>query len=141
MGARQWHVARAKHHLEVAEFLAVTYVDWAAVALFYSALQYVHSSLADEPGLRKDERHPRKHTAPAGEANGGRGINQLVRDLYPAIQIAYMSLFDASRRTRYDFDQLGHDQVWPLLKAQHRVVVDYCVSLNGTRPPISTQSP
>ena len=92
MGARKWHVARAEHHLEVGQHLQGRYEDWAAVALAYSALHYVHSSLADEPALLKDERHPRKHTAPAGAGNGGRGTNQLVRDLYPSIHVQYRSL-------------------------------------------------
>lgn len=140
MGARGWHVARAKHHAEVAAYLEATYADWAAVALFYSALHYVHSSLADEPSLPKDERHPRKHTAPSGAENGGRGVNQLVRDLYPGIELSYKSLFDASRRTRYDLDKLGPMAV-PMLKRQHRDVREFCVALNGTRPPLSTQAP
>jgi len=141
MGARNWHVSRAKHHFEVAEHLSQKYLDWAAVALFYSALHYVHSSLADEPTLLKDERHPRKHTAPAGQANAGRGVNQLVRDLYGGIQVSYISLFELSRRTRYDVHQLGGLTVWPLLKRQHHDVETFCVNLNNTRPPMSTQAP
>jgi hypothetical protein len=46
-------------------------------ALFCSALQNVHSPLADEPTLVKDERHPRKRSAPQGAQHGGRGLNQL----------------------------------------------------------------
>src|SRR4051794_23850879 len=107
MGARNWHVARAEYHFKVADHLRDDYPDWAAVALFYSALHYVHSSLADEPSLAKDERHPRKHPAPAGAANGGRGVNQLVRDVYGQIHTQYMSLFEMSRRTRYDMAQMG----------------------------------
>lgn len=140
MGARGWHVSRAQHHFQVAAFLEPKYPDWSAVALFYSAHQYVHSSLADEPELDKDERHPRKHTAPAGDASGGRGTNQLVRDLYPSIWVAYASLCDASHRTRYDFKQLGPMAV-PMLKLQHSEVKTFCTGLNQTRPPRSTQAP
>ena len=140
MGARTWHAARAKHHKEVADFLKDKYPDWAAVALFYSALSYVHSSLADEPSLAKDERHPRKHTAPPGSANAGRGVNQLVRDLYPAIHTQYMSLFEMSRRTRYDFEKLG-SMAYPMLVLQWKSVADFCTGLNQGRPTIPTQAP
>lgn len=140
MGARAWHVARAKYHKEVADFLKDKHPDWAAVALFYSALSYVHSSLADEPGLPKDERHPRKHTAPPGAANGGRGASQLVRDLYPAIHVQYRSLFEMSRRTRYDFEQMK-DHAYPMLLLQWKDVVTFCQGLNQGRPTISTQVP
>jgi hypothetical protein len=138
MGARAWHASRAKHHKNVADFLEEAYPDWAAVALFYSALAHVHSSLADEPSLAKDERHPRKHTAPAGAGHGGRGLNQLVRDLYPTIHAQYMSLFEMSRRTRYDFEQLGPG-TYPLLVVQWKGVAQFCSALNGTRSTIPTQ--
>ena len=140
MGARSWHIARAKHHKNVADFLEAQHPDWAAVALFYSALQYVHSSLADESGLPKDERHPRKHTSPGGPGHGGRGLNQLVRDVYPSIHQQYMSLFDMSRRTRYDFEQLGAG-TYPLLVLQWKDVERHCVALNGTRATVPTQQP
>lgn len=140
MGARAWHIARAKHHKEVADYLSGPHVDWAAVALFYSALHWVHSSLADEPGLAKDERHPRKHTAPAGSGNGGRGVNQLVRDLYPSVHPAYISLFDISRRTRYDVDKLGAG-AWTLLNLQLNTIRGHCEALNASRPAQSPQAP
>lgn len=146
MGARDWHVARAKRHLEVADFLAdASHFDWAGVALFYSAHQWVHSSLADEPALSRDERHPRKHTAPAGPENGGRGTSQLVAALYPSISHSYRSLFDFSHRTRYDVQVLsqglGEDELWKLLFAQYKSVRQHCESLNKTRDKISTQAP
>lgn len=146
MGARDWHVARAKRHLEVAEFLADSgHYDWAGVALFYSAHQWVHSSLADEPALGRDERHPRKHTAPAGEQNGGRGTSQLVAALYSHVSHAYRSLFDFSHRTRYDVQKLseglGEDQLWRLLFAQYDSVRQHCEWLNKSRSKISTQAP
>lgn len=145
MGARKWHVARAKRHLEVAEFLAENeHYDWAAVALFYSAHQWVHSSLADEPELVRDERHPRKHTMPPGEGGGGRGTNQLVACLYGGINVQYRSLFDMSWRTRYDWDKLANgmdDKLWVMLKMQYNDVRKHCQSLNGTRSTISTQAP
>lgn len=144
MGARDWHVSRAKRHLEVAEFLADSeHYDWAAVALFYSAHQWVHSSLADEPDLVRDERHPRKHTMPSGR--DGRGTTQLVAALYPSIEVSYRSLFDLSWRTRYDFKHLamgmGEAQLWKLAMSQFSDVRTFCKSLNGTRPKISTQAP
>lgn len=146
MGARHWHVARAKRHKEVADHLATHgHYDWAAVALFYAALAWVHSSLADEPDLPRDERHPRKHTAPAGVDNGGRGANQLVRDCYPSIHVSYASLFDMSRRTRYDFTKLAEsmndETVWKLLMVQFNEVQTFCQGLNQTRNPLSTQAP
>lgn len=142
MGARKWHVSRANHNKEVADFLAKnSHHDWAAVALFYAALHWVHSSLADEATLPRDERHPRKHTSPPGV--DGRGVNQLVRDLYPGIHDEYISLFDMSRRTRYDYDELSKslssEAVWQLLLGQYQSVRKHCNSLNGTRTTISTQ--
>jgi hypothetical protein len=121
-------------------FLDPQHTDWAAVALFYAADQWVHSSLADEPDLPKDERHPRKHTAPAGEDTGGRGTNQLVRDLFPEIHVQYRSLMEASHRTRYDFEQLGA-MAWPLLQRQYGDVRAFCRARNATRPTRSTQEP
>jgi hypothetical protein len=51
-----------------------------------------------------------------------------------------MSLFDMSRRTRYDFDQLG-PHAYPLLVAQWKDIAQHCVALNKTRPPTPTQPP
>ncbi len=141
MGHRNWHIARAKHHKDVADFLVDPHYDWACVALAYSALHYVHSSLADEIGVHKDERHPRKHTAPSGIVNGGRGTNQMVRDLYPTIHVAYISLFEMGRRTRYDVSELGGPVAYKLLLLQFNSVKDFCISLNGTRSPVPTQTP
>lgn len=141
MGHRNWHLARAVHHKDVADYLASRHEDWAAVALSYSAHQYIHSSLADELSVPKDERHPRKHTAPAGLVDGGRGTNQMVRDLYPKdIHLAYMSLFEMGRRTRYDINNLD-PQAYKLLLMQFEVVRRFCVALNGTRSPVPTQTP
>lgn len=140
MGAREWHVARAKHHKEVADYLEEPYPDWFAVALFYSALQYVHSALADEPELVKDERHPRKHTAGPTPGNGGRGVNDLVRDLYPDINVQYRSLFEMSHRTRYDAKQLG-EMLPQLLLVQYKDVVRFCKQRCAGRPSIPTQAP
>jgi len=140
MGARNWHAARATHHKRVADHLEPTFPDWAAVALFYSAMHLVHSSLADEPGVSKDERHPRKHSAKAGEEHGGRGTNQMVRDLYPEIHEQYRSLCEMSHRTRYDMDQLG-PQAYPLLVRQWKDVRAFCEGRNQGRPTIPTQAP
>ncbi|SDI79850.1 hypothetical protein SAMN05444157_0211 [Frankineae bacterium MT45] len=139
MGARGWHVARADHHKRVADFLQEEHPDWAAVALFYSAMMYIHSSLADESRLVKDERHPRKHTAKAGSEHGGRGTNQLVRDLYPNVHTQYISLFEMSRRTRYDIAQLGGEFAYKMLLRQWADIKKHCVGLNETRAIISSQ--
>ncbi len=136
MGVRKWHLARAAHHREVYDFLAGTHDDWALVALFYSAMQYVHSSLADEEHLPKDERHPRKHS---GLEPGARGVNQLVAATYPEIYKQYMSLFDLSLRTRYDIAQLG-DMVMPLAERQWREIKNHCTTLNNGRPWIPSQA-
>jgi hypothetical protein len=142
MGARVWHVARAEYHKQAADFLSTDFPDWCGVALFYSALHYVHSSLADEPDLVRDERHPRKHTSPPTPGSGGRGVNQLVQAIYPVIAEAYLSLFDLSRRTRYDVKQLGGgNHVIPLAEMQWRAVRDHCTGLNQGRPTIHTSTP
>lgn len=142
MGARKWHLARAKRHKEVADFLGATgeHDDWAAVALAYAAHQWVHSALSGEP-LEKDERHPRKHTSPRGLGMGGRGTNQLVNALFPdAIAEAYASLFEAGRRTRYDVSKLGPD-AYKLLCIQFNTVKAHCQLLNGSRDDIPTENP
>lgn len=145
MPSRPFHVARATHHLEVAEHLSKDeqYVDWAVVALFYSAHQWVHSALSGEPTLAKDERHPRKHTGGPGAQVGGRGTNQIVAALFPAnVHEAYRSLHDLSRRTRYDMDRLqGPFPPYLLAKMQFEVVRKHCQALNTGRPDIPTQRP
>lgn len=140
MGSRAFHVKRANHHLEVAGHLSGTpaYVDWAAVALFYSAHQLVHSVLSGDPTLTKDERHPRKHTSYGGEGTGGRGTTNLVRDLFPrSVHRSYRSLFEASHRTRYDLQQW--DAPWTRLHGQFEEIQRYCLALNATRPDRGTQ--
>lgn len=145
MGARAWHIARAEHHKKAADYLAANtdFPDWACTALFYSALQYVHSSLADEPTLVKDERHPRKHSAPQGAQHGGRGVNQLVASLYQPIEVAYKSLFELSHRTRYDHDRLSttDSNTFKLACMQWQQVKTFCEGRNQGRPTISTQAP
>jgi hypothetical protein len=136
MGVRKWHLKRAEHHKKASEFLLNNFDDWAIVALFYSAMHYVHSSLADEPNLPKDERNPRKHS---GVDVGSRGTNQLVRALYPEINTQYRSLYEASRRTRYDIAQLGPIGV-QLLHKQWEEVKNFCEGLNQGRPWIKSQA-
>jgi hypothetical protein len=107
------------------------YADWAAVGLFYSALHVVHAALDGETSLPKDERHPRKHSGPKNAKVGGRGTNQLVRDVYKPAHFAYRSLMEASHRTRYDMKALTsphkrlltdhktvHDRLLTVLAAQ-----------------------
>ncbi len=143
MGAREFHLKRAAHHKRAASHLAESaeFVDWAVVALFYAAHQMVHSSLSGEP-LPKDERHPRKHNSYGGPGTGGRGTNQLVRDLYPPpVHLANRSLFEASLRTRYDFAQLGTQSALNSFYAQCDVVEMHCKMLNMTRRDLPTESP
>lgn len=142
MGARKFHEVRAAHHLDVAEHLTAfpDYLDWAIVALFYSAHQCVHSALSGEPELSKDERHPRKHNSYGGDGTGGRGTNQIVRDIFPRqVHLAYRSLFEASTRTRYDFVELG--QPYARFRAQRDLVATHCQMLNMTRPDRGTEEP
>ncbi|MGW6129710.1 hypothetical protein ACWFNE_06770 [Cellulomonas sp. NPDC055163] len=119
------------------------YVDWAVVALFYSAHQWVHSALSGEPTLAKDERHPRKHSGGPAAQVGGRGTNQIVAALFPEdVQVAYRSLDEMSRRTRYDMDRLqGQFPPYLLMKMQFEVVRKHCHALNSARPDIPTQHP
>jgi len=136
MGVRKWHLKRAEHHKSASDYLLGSFDDWAAVALFYSALHYVHSSLADEPELCKDERNPRKHS---GVEPGSRGTNQLVNALYPEISVQYRSLREASHRTRYDISQLGPTAI-PMLTRQWEDVKRFCEQLNQGRPWIKSQA-
>ena len=137
MPSRSFHLARAEYDKQVSDFLIEKHPDWGLVALFYSAMHYVHSSLADEPNTPKDERHPRAHTS---MQPGARGTNQMVLAKYPTIATAYMSLLELSHRTRYDILQLGPMTIkgaqmhWASIKS-------HCEGLNSTRPKISTQAP
>lgn len=81
--------------------------------------------------MAKDERHPRKHSAPKRAAVGGRGVNQLVRDLYRPAHFAYRSLFEASLRTRYDMSALADP--FQRLAKDHQVVHDHMVNLLDQR--------
>jgi hypothetical protein len=89
-------------------------------------MHYVHSSLADEQNLNKDERNPRKHS---GVDQGSRGTNQLVHALYPEIHTQYRSLYEASRRTRYDIAQLGPAAL-QLLTKQWKDIKRFCKGLH-----------
>lgn len=137
MGTRAWHLERAKHNKKASDFLASQFVDWAVISLFYSALHYVQSSLADESSLGKDERHPRKHS---GNEIGCRGTNQLVAAMYPQINTQYRSLMEMSHRTRYDVHTLGPTAL-PMLIKQWKDIKTFCEGLNQTRGTIPTQAP
>lgn len=142
MGTRDFHLKRAAHHLEVADHLAAhsEYIDWAAIAYFYAAHQMVHSTLSGDPNLSKDERHPRKHNSYGGEGTGGRGTNQLVRDVLSSIHRQYRSLAEASQRARYDFQAWG-DFPMSRIRGHYEDVERYCRMLNMTRPDRGTQEP
>lgn len=141
MGTRSWHIERSKHHRKAAEYLAqdADLLDWAVVALFYSAHQAVHSCLSGDAVLPKDERHPRKHVAPGSFASGGRGTNQLVHDRMSPIYRDYISLYEASRRTRYDMLELGRSyEDWTALLDN---IVRWTSALNSTRRDVPTEAP
>ncbi len=134
MGAAAWHWARAQHHFSFANDThqqLPAYADWAAVGLFYSALHVVHAGLDGDGSLPKDESHPRKHSGPKNAKVGGRGTNQLVRDLYPPAHFAYRSLMEASHRTRYDMQAL--DRPHARLLADHKVVHDHLLGVLRSR--------
>lgn len=145
MGHRDWHVARAKHNKRAADSFLDEYADWACTALFYSAYHYVQSALADEADLHKDERHPRKHT---GFEHDSRGMNQLVAAVYPSINRSYKSLYDLSRRTRYDVDMLNKSitksglddrMAFVLATVQWQEVRDFCLTRNKDRPALKAR--
>lgn len=126
MPERKYHLAKVKYNLDVSAHLKDTtkFTDWAVTALFYSALHLIDAYLDGEHALPKDERHPRKHSANAAAGNGGRGRNQLVQALLPAIRKEYRSLEEASRRARYDMEVLGPDAYDRLLD-QYKKVEQY----------------
>jgi hypothetical protein len=142
VGARRWHIARAEYHKEVAEHLRhqTDYEDWSLVALYYSALHFVDSILADDPDLPKDERHPRKHS---GLEPGQRGRNQLVADRLSVIRADYRSLEDLSRRTRYDAQKLQQDAAtaYDLALPQWQHIEQYARMMHMTRTVIPTDAP
>lgn len=137
MPSRSFHLARAKYDKQVSDFLIEQHPDWGLVALFYSAMHYVHSSLSDEPGTPKDERHPRAHTS---MQPGARGTNQMVLLKYPSISQAYMSLQELSHRTRYDVLKLGSMTI-PGAQMHWKSIKAFCEGLNSTRETIPTQAP
>ncbi|WP_143696136.1 hypothetical protein [Williamsia sp. 1138] len=120
----------------MSDYLLPVHEDWAMVALFYSAMHLVHSSLADEMTLNKDERHPRKHSS---IEPGARGTNQMVHSLYSPIAVSYMSLMELSHRTRYDIAQLGPMTV-PGATQQWQSIQRFCTNLNDGRPWIPSQA-
>lgn len=138
MGARVWHIARAERNKDASDAFEADWPEWCIVALFYSALHYVHSSLADETDLVRDERHPRKHSSPGGE--DGRGLNQLVRDMYPDIHAQYRSLFELGHRTRYDVERLGPLAI-PMARKQWSDIKEFCETRNVSRPALKARQP
>lgn len=140
MGSRTWHVARAEYHKTVADHLYTTeYEDWAIVALYYSALHFADSILADDPALPKDERQPRKHT---GREPGSRGRNQLIAAQCPVINRDYRDLEEMSRRTRYDVKKLTDaTSVYDKLLSSWQHIEHYARMMHMTRSPIPTDAP
>jgi len=137
MGARVWHVQRATRNKDASDAFEAEWPDWCVVALFYSALHYVQSSLADEPELPRDERHPRKHSSPGGD--DGRGTNQLVRDIYPEIHEQYRSLVELAHRTRYDVEKLGPMTI-PMARQQWSDIKAFCETKNQGRAPLPARA-
>jgi len=136
MGSARFHIARAERNYDACLFMRSEYPEWAGVALFYSALHYVDAALADERHLHKDERNPRKHV---GFEKDARGRNQIVLGEYPGIGVEYMSLYDMSRRSRYDLGRLsvglGGDDATPLtlMIGQWQNVKDFCLKRKASR--------
>lgn len=135
MGSAKFHIARAERNYDACLFMRAEYPEWAGVALFYSALHYIDAALADERDLNKDERNPRKHV---GREPGARGRNQIVLSQYPEIGTEYMSLYDMSRRSRYDVGRLsvglGDDAaVLHLMIGQWQNVKDFCLKRKRSR--------
>lgn len=142
MGVRKWHVARADYHKQVAEHLRhnTDYEDWALVALYYSALHFIDSVLADDPDLPKDERNPRKHS---GSEPGQRGRNQLVNARCRPVRNDYRKLEELSRRTRYDAALLRTESTTAYDRAlpQWQHIEQYARMMHMTRPAISSEAP
>lgn len=137
MGAARWHVKRAERNFEACQHNRELFPEWAGTALFYSALHYVDSALADERQLPETERKPRKHV---GFEPTARGRNQLVAAVFPEISVAYMSLYDMSRRTRYDHGQLSisldDSDALTMMITQWEAVRDFCNKRrSGRRTP------
>ncbi len=111
MPETKYHLAKADHNKDVATHLEQSgqkYIDWAVTARFYTAMHLVDALLALMTALPKDEQHPRKHVAAQNvQGNGGAGRNQLVRKHMKPVSRKYLSLYDASRRSRYDMEMLG----------------------------------
>ena len=106
MPERVYHHRKAQYNVEVAAHLrGQDELHRLGRHGLYAALHLVDSMLAVSD-LPKDEQHPRKHTANAGQGNGGRGRNQLIASEFGAIRKAYRSLEEASRRARYDLELL-----------------------------------
>ena len=143
MGARSWHIARAEYHKGVAEHLRhnTDFEDWSLVALYYSALHFVDSVLADDPDLPKDERHPRKHS---GTEPGQRGRNQLVSAACAPIRKDYRKLEELSRRTRYDTKKLSSAEgatAYDRALAQWEHIERYARMMHVTRPVVPSEKP
>ena len=100
----EYHLRRADDHRKVAEsLLADGILDWYAVALFYSALHEVDAVLANEPILSNQQKHPGKHAGPPTPSGNVVGRNDLIRVVAgERVAIAYRSLYELSRRARYD---------------------------------------
>ena len=80
---------QAKRNFKVYEQLKGQYVDWAAVALFYSALHYVDAWL-----LAQGSRRPLGHSSRAQYLSKW--------DVPDEVQSAYQSLREVSELARYE---------------------------------------
>lgn len=107
------HLSRATEHERIADTIASTDLDWAAVPYFYAGFHLVrHSLLVDpifddptrcsrlNPALTPDDCHVTRHH---GRVKPARiwGVNELVSLLYPAITVDYELLHLASIDVRY----------------------------------------
>jgi hypothetical protein len=85
----------------------------------------------------KDERHPRKHSS---ADVGLRGVNQLVRGTYPAINREYRDLLEISMRTRYDVAKLEPDP-YAKFVAMLDKIDEYAAMMHVTREPLPSERP
>jgi len=105
---------QAQHNLKVYEHLKGLYVDWAAVALFYSALHHVDAWLLSQ-GVRRPGGHNSRaqYLARCGVPDG--------------VQSAYQGLREVSELARYHSwsGLLDLSRLNQLQSDEYQTVVDY----------------
>ena len=116
MSDKEGHLQKAAHNLSYAKTFNLNqtkYLDWAAVAIFYTAMHYVDAFLATE-GYREFENH--------GERN------KKVEELLDPISHFYLPLYEAARNARYkpyyklDSDRLIRFEVTNLAQIEYYIL-------------------